>query len=831
MSRFWNYRSWDNSFNKNVVNHIDFTLKHAWKNRSVGSEPMDWAYKRLAGLAQSIDKWRDLDRYVMESNVDHPALDKWLPDRPVVTYRELMTAADKALDWASAKFMVQHLALIKQSGNIHQLKRWEDFMNKRGLADLVAKDEWVEGSKYKGSGFANIIDNKHVTVGQLFENAKDSAEDKIESKKLQLKAAAERFQELSGILWAGTITGNSQELIRAMADHATKIDEFLGDFVPGNNKHGMLDTYQEVANLASWLNARGQSHYTKQWQQIVEGTFNRFIDQQIAFFNENKEKYKNVQSNENTNEILLLLNIIFSAVAGIGSIGFGISNFRAITNQQGGGVGFFATANFPAFLGSGTLLINNTVQSISAFMRSEFGISERLHLSQNALEKLEAFDTAFKDFRDYVFPELYKQAHREHSGRDGWDREHVDTWNYGWQNVPHSRRGELLERIATFEEVKERGINLENYSLFFWTIESIRYTTRGLPVFNQILVGIKNTEYKDHVSKLKELIDQNNKKKGTQSIDAEVENVVGTAGDDYLVPEGEGAVSISGLAGDDMIVGSADADTLLGGDGDDVIVGGSGSDSIDGGAGNDFVSFEDAEEGVSVIVGTHHGEATIGPDVDTLSGDAGNDSLFGGDHADSLDGGVGNDLLEGGTGNDTLSGDAGNDSLFGGNHTDSLDGGVGNDLLEGGAANDTLNGGAENDSLFGGDGNDFLEGGVGSDTLHGGAGNDTIVGDQNGVHDAADAADELHGGAGRDIFVFNVSASGRRSSDVVVDFELGVDKINILRSGNDGVRKTDFDLTFKDQMLSIDWNKDGVADFVVNIRNISSIGKNDVNLF
>ncbi|MEQ9643583.1 MAG: hypothetical protein RIM84_26430 [Alphaproteobacteria bacterium] len=79
-----------------------------------------------------------------------------------------------------------------------------------------------------------------------------------------------------------------------------------------------------------------------------------------------------------------------------------------------------------------------------------------------------------------------------------------------------------------------------------------------------------------------------------------------------------------------------------------------------------------------------------------IDGDAGDDSLTGGDAADSLTGNAGND---------TLIGNGGNDSLFGGLNDDSIEGGTGDDLLSSGTGNDSLFGGAGTDTAevsFGG---------------------------------------------------------------------------------------------------------------------------------
>jgi len=73
-----------------------------------------------------------------------------------------------------------------------------------------------------------------------------------------------------------------------------------------------------------------------------------------------------------------------------------------------------------------------------------------------------------------------------------------------------------------------------------------------------------------------------------------------------------------------------------------------------------------------------------------LNGNAGDDSLAGGNGSDTLNGGADKDELYGGAGSDMLFGDAGDDQLFGKAGTDILDGGSGDDMLTGGNLSDTF---------------------------------------------------------------------------------------------------------------------------------------------
>jgi len=231
------------------------------------------------------------------------------------------------------------------------------------------------------------------------------------------------------------------------------------------------------------------------------------------------------------------------------------------------------------------------------------------------------------------------------------------------------------------------------------------------------------------------------------------------------------ALTGTGNALDNIIIGNSENNTLSGGEGNDVLGGSGGSDLINGGAGDDML------EGGA-------GDYTLS---NTLNGDAGNDTfVFGGylgggiynggegtdvlDFQDNFDGkrstaniGVSIDLatgkgssyyrsadnavavdsdvakavlwltsienLSGSEYSDILSGDANANTLKGNGGNDIINGGAGNDVLNGGAGNDTLDGGAGTDVLNGGDGDDryrFNLGG-GQDAIVESGGNDRIV--------------------------------------------------------------------------------------------------------
>lgn len=93
--------------------------------------------------------------------------------------------------------------------------------------------------------------------------------------------------------------------------------------------------------------------------------------------------------------------------------------------------------------------------------------------------------------------------------------------------------------------------------------------------------------------------------------------------------------TITGTAGDDVLVGTPRGDVICGRGGDDRVRGGGGGDVIDGGPGDDVVR-----------------------------GGAGNDRIFGRGGRDRLTGGAGRDTLFGGAGRDRLAGWGANDTLY-----------------------------------------------------------------------------------------------------------------------------------------------------------------------
>jgi len=211
--------------------------------------------------------------------------------------------------------------------------------------------------------------------------------------------------------------------------------------------------------------------------------------------------------------------------------------------------------------------------------------------------------------------------------------------------------------------------------------------------------------------------------------------ISGEAGDDIIV--GSGAVdSISGGADNDRITGFRGGETIKGDDGNDVIIwnNGDGNDINEGGAGNDetLITAGTADDNMTVApsgAGTifNRINAPFSVDMDgieklTITSFSGNDTLTtspGVTQAMVIDAGSGDDTITTGDGADLINGGDGNDTLNGAGGGDRIVGDRGGDTFNGGAGDDTLN-------WNNGDGNDVMNGDADVDRIETnlGAGND-----------------------------------------------------------------------------------------------------------
>jgi serralysin len=176
---------------------------------------------------------------------------------------------------------------------------------------------------------------------------------------------------------------------------------------------------------------------------------------------------------------------------------------------------------------------------------------------------------------------------------------------------------------------------------------------------------------------------------------------------------------------------------------------------------------------VGEFYGTENGDDLIG------RGDS--ELIFGNGGADFIVGNGGGDYLLGGSGSDTVIGGSGKDQMDGGSGTDTADYADSTKKIEltlkgssnatvkvDGKAEDTIRnfenalGGSGNDKLTGSSKANYLYGSDGKDTLNGGGGND-----------------QLEGGLGADRFRFDTTLSASKNVDMILDFQLNKDKLQL----------------------------------------------------
>jgi len=227
--------------------------------------------------------------------------------------------------------------------------------------------------------------------------------------------------------------------------------------------------------------------------------------------------------------------------------------------------------------------------------------------------------------------------------------------------------------------------------------------------------------------------------------------------------------NVVGTSGDDTITGDAEDNRLEGRDGNDTLLGGAGNDILDGGDGAfiDTVSYLDAAARVVVdlAAGQTTDDGSLG--VDTLIGiEDVRGSNFGDDitiatTTENVFAEGGDDLIQMGLGIVNVDGGAGSDTadysvLSAANAIDvELDGSNTVTLSIAGSTNHSL---TQVENIIGGGGNDNLVGDGSANTLDGGAGDDTLQG--------KGGDDDLIGGAGIDTADYSQSGAG-----VVIDLD------------------------------------------------------------
>jgi len=286
---------------------------------------------------------------------------------------------------------------------------------------------------------------------------------------------------------------------------------------------------------------------------------------------------------------------------------------------------------------------------------------------------------------------------------------------------------------------------------------------------------------------------------------------------------------VTGTAGNDVLKTLVDRDTRVeGGAGNDVLDSvGVGHNTLDGGAGDDTYRLTSTYDVVVELAGGGMDHVSSSVNV-TLSDNVEKLTLTGGARV-----GVGNSLannISGSIGGDTISGMGGGDNIQANDGDDFVSGGEGADGLYGGNGNDTLTGDGGADRLRGDGGNDSLSGGAEADTLEGSAGQDSLA-----------------GGVGADQFVMsNLEPIG----EVIFDFSradgdkvilTAVDSNSVL-TGNQAFAfigtgaftkvagQLRYEVSGSDSYVMGDYNGDGVADFKLLMKNITSLQSSDFML-
>ncbi|AKS47840.1 serralysin [Octadecabacter temperatus] len=186
--------------------------------------------------------------------------------------------------------------------------------------------------------------------------------------------------------------------------------------------------------------------------------------------------------------------------------------------------------------------------------------------------------------------------------------------------------------------------------------------------------------------------------------------------------------------------------------------------------------------------------AALGAGDDVVTGNAADNVIHGGAGEDILDGEVGDDTLDGGAGADELNGGTGTDTASYhsavsriivdlqnsainvgdaiGDAFDSIEMFVASrygDQLRGDSNANDFSGGNASDRLYGRAGDDILDGEFGADALYGNSGADTMTGGEGDV---------------RDRFIFfqlSDSGVGEGNRDIITDYQVGIDRIEVSR--------------------------------------------------
>lgn len=160
--------------------------------------------------------------------------------------------------------------------------------------------------------------------------------------------------------------------------------------------------------------------------------------------------------------------------------------------------------------------------------------------------------------------------------------------------------------------------------------------------------------------------------------------------------------------------------------------------------------------------------------ANTLTANAGNSVLVGGDGGDILTGGAGNDVITSGNGNNTIHGAAGSNTITVGNGINVID-------TVGSAGVNTVTAGNGYNTISTGSGNDIIKVGTGSNVISSGAGADVIT---LGAHTLG-TIDTIVFGTSAD-----VSGANGVNMDTITGFVSGVDHLQLSTNSLAGLTLT-----------------------------------------
>jgi Ca2+-binding RTX toxin-like protein len=325
------------------------------------------------------------------------------------------------------------------------------------------------------------------------------------------------------------------------------------------------------------------------------------------------------------------------------------------------------------------------------------------------------------------------------------------------------------------------------------------------------------------------------------------DNATGTVGDD-------GVNTLTGGAGNDLIVGVGGADILSGGDGNDVFLmpGTSaagnffGNDTINGGNGVDRLEFSRTFAGITVNLGLGTATTGDGPPASTLAL-SNIENVFGTQHSDTIAGNSSDNEFRGRAGNDVLNGGLGKDTADYGSALSGVVAELWRSLVsndgEGGVDTlvnmENLTGSAFNDTLAGDGNNNVFKGGAGFDVFYGGGGVDTADYSSATAFMTADLSVGITGTDGQgavDNFVSIENLIGSAFNDIMV----GDANANTLRggagndilSGGGGLDTADYCTTTTGVVAEL-WrglasnDGQGGSDTLVNMENLTGSAFND----